>query len=85
MLLSVELTYYPFQESYIPPIKTTIEHLNSFDGIQVQTFPTATIMMGEYDVVMDAIKETVAWSYREFGRCVFIAKFLPEYNALKKQ
>jgi len=83
VILSAELTFYPFQETYIPPIKTTIEHLNSFAGIKVQTFPTATVLMGDYDLVMDAIKDTIAWSYREFGRCVFIAKFIPDYNALQ--
>ncbi len=83
MLLSVELTYYPFQESYIPPIKTTIDHLNSFKGVQVQTFPTATVLSGEYDSVMDAVKDTVAWSFREFGRSVFIAKFIPGTDVLE--
>ncbi len=82
MILSAELTFYPFQESYIPPIKTTIQHLNSYTGIKVQTFPTATILMGDYELVMDAIKDTIAWSHREFGRCVFIAKFIPDYAAL---
>jgi len=82
MILSVELTLYPLQDAYLPAIQTTIEHLNSFAGVKVETFPTATILMGDYDVVMDAIKDTVAWSYSEFGRCVFIAKFLPEYQAL---
>ena len=82
MILTVELTLYPFNESYIPPIKTTIERLNTYEGIQVQTFPTATVLMGDYDIVMDALKDCMAWSHREFGRCVFIAKFIPGYEAL---
>lgn len=82
MLLSVELTFYPFQESYIPPIKTTIEHLNSFKGVTVETFPTASILTGDYDAVMDAVKDTVAWSFREFGKSVFVAKFIPGKDVL---
>lgn len=82
MKLTVELTYYPFQSDHIPPIKGTIDHLNAFEEIQVQTFPTATIIVGDYDVVMDVIKETVAWSYQQFGRSVFVAKFIPAYAAL---
>lgn len=81
MNLTAELTFYPFQDSFLPPIKTTIEHIKSFNGIQSQTFPTATVVYGDYDLVMEMIKDTVAWSYREFGGCVFIVKFLPEYNA----
>ncbi|WP_086929509.1 YkoF family thiamine/hydroxymethylpyrimidine-binding protein [Agarilytica rhodophyticola] len=83
MILSVELTLYPFNESYLTPIKKTIEHLNSFDDIKIQTFPTATILMGEYEHVMDVLKETMAWSHQQFGRSVFVAKFLPGYEALK--
>ena len=56
MKLSAEITLYPFQESYLPPIKTTISHLGSFDGVEVRTFPTASILFGDYDKVMDAIK-----------------------------
>lgn len=84
MKLSVELTYYPLQDDYLPAIKATIEHLNSFvdAGVKVQTFPTATILMGDYDTVMDVLKDTVAWSYTHFGKSVFVAKFLPEYEAL---
>lgn len=82
MVLSVELTYYPFKEDYIPAIKQTIAHLNSFEGLKVRTFPTATIIMGPYDTVMDAIKNTVAWCYQQFGKSVFVAKFLPEVKAL---
>lgn len=83
MKLTAELTFYPFNEVNRPPIKATISHIQSFEGIQAQTFPTATVVFGDYDVVMDMIKNTVAWSYREFGRSVFIVKFLPDYNAFE--
>lgn len=82
MKLTVELTYYPFQNDHIPPIKGTIDHLNTFDDIQVQTFPTATIIVGDYGVVMDMIRDTVAWSYQQFGRSVFVAKFIPAHDVL---
>ncbi|PCK08305.1 MAG: histidine kinase [Alteromonadaceae bacterium] len=82
MILSAEITLYPFQEDFKPPIKATIKRLQSFTNITVNSFATATVLMGEYDLVMDAIKETMAWSHQEFGRCVFIVKFLPGYEAL---
>ncbi|MFL0811310.1 MAG: histidine kinase [Agarilytica sp.] len=82
MNISIELTLYPFKEDPIPPITACIEKLNSFEGLQVETFPTATIIFGDYDVAMDALKTTIAWSYSTFGRCVFVAKFLPNYKAL---
>lgn len=82
MKISVELTLYPFKEDPIPPIVATIDKLNSFDDLKVETFPTATIIFGDYEIVMNALKDTIAWSYENYGRCVFVAKFLPEYEAL---
>lgn len=81
MKLSVELTLYPLQEDYLPIIKQTIAKLNSFEELEVSTFPTATILIGEYEKVMAALNETIAWSYNSFGKCVFVAKFLPGYEA----
>ncbi len=82
MLLSAELTLYPLKDDYLAAIKDTIAKLNTFEGIKVQTFPTATIVMGDYDKVMSLINDIVKWSYETHGRCVFLVKFLPEYNAL---
>jgi len=81
MKLSVELTLYPLQDDYLPIIKACIKKINSFDNIEVNTVPTATIVVGEYDDVMLMVKETIAWSYEQFGKCVFVAKFLPGYEA----
>tara|TARA_B100000508_G_C11285874_1_gene192821 strand:- start:264 stop:515 length:252 start_codon:yes stop_codon:yes gene_type:complete len=82
MLLSAELTLYPLKDDYLEAIKDTIAKLNTFEGIKVQTFPSATIVMGEYDSVMNLINTIVKWSYETHGRCVFLVKFLPEYEAL---
>ncbi|WNO10172.1 YkoF family thiamine/hydroxymethylpyrimidine-binding protein [Teredinibacter sp. KSP-S5-2] len=82
MQLSAEITLYPLQEDYLTAIKATIEKINTFSGLKIQTFPTATIIMGEYQQVMSAIQETVRWSYENYGKCVFIVKYLPDYEAL---
>jgi uncharacterized protein YqgV (UPF0045/DUF77 family) len=81
-MLSVELTMYPFNSDYIPPIKAFIEKVNSFDQLEVKTFPTATIIMGEYDYVMDSLKTLLKWSYETQGKAVFVAKFLPNTEVL---
>ena len=83
MLLTAEISLYPFDPEYTLPIKAYIEKLNQYDGIQVQTFPTATIIMGEYEVVMAVINDSIKWSYENFGRGVFVTKFVPDYQALK--
>ena len=82
MMLSAEITLYPLRDNYLSPIEAVIEKLNTFPDVQVQTFPTATILMGDYDLVMSAIKETMRWSTEEFGKLIFVTKFLPGYSAL---
>ncbi|VUD51820.1 hypothetical protein TDB9533_01505 [Thalassocella blandensis] len=81
MKLSVELTLYPLQDNYIDIIRACIEKIHSFEGLSINTFPTATIVVGDYDNVMKMLNDVIAWSYTEFGKCVFIAKFLPGYEA----
>ncbi|WP_045856236.1 YkoF family thiamine/hydroxymethylpyrimidine-binding protein [Teredinibacter purpureus] len=82
MKLSVELTLYPLQNDYLPIIVETIEKLNTYEGVDVNTVPTATILAGEYSAVMFAINDVIAWSFNRYGKCVFVAKFLPGYEAL---
>lgn len=82
MQVSVELTMYPLQEEFIPKILAFIEKLNQEDDLKIQTFPTATIICGDYDKVMDCIKETIRWSTETQGKAVFLTKILPTYWAL---
>jgi uncharacterized protein YqgV (UPF0045/DUF77 family) len=81
MKLSVEITLYPLQDDYLPTIKACIDKINSFAGLDVNTVPTATIVVGEYADVMAMLNEVVAWSFETYGKCVFVAKFLPGYEA----
>lgn len=82
MKVSVDISLYPNQADFIPPIKDFIAQLNQYDDIQVQTFPTATIIMGDFDRVMDILKVEMK-AYREkHGMGIFVTKFLPGYEAL---
>ena len=80
MMITVELTMYPLQDNYRELIKDFIARLRSEAGLKVTTGPTLSVIIGEYDRVMDSLKELIEWSHTEHGRAVFIAKFLPGYN-----
>lgn len=80
MKLTAEISMYPLNEDFIPPIDAVIEKLNSFPSIQVNTFATATTLIGDYDTVMDALKETLAWSHEKHGKAVFVTKLIPGYE-----
>jgi uncharacterized protein YqgV (UPF0045/DUF77 family) len=78
--ITVELSMYPFNEDYKTLIKDFILELNKKEGLQVDTSPTSTMIHGDYDVVMDSLKEMIAWSYATHGRQVFVAKFIPGHE-----
>jgi uncharacterized protein YqgV (UPF0045/DUF77 family) len=79
MQTTAEISMYPVRDDYLPPIDGVIAKLNSFPGIKVDTFATATLLVGDYATVMAAIEETIAWSFAEFGTAVFVMKIIPGY------
>ena len=82
MKVSVDISLYPNNENYIPPIKDFIAQLNQYDDIEVQTFPTSTVVMGDFDRVMDILKVEIKAHREKHGMGVFVTKFLPAYEAL---
>ena len=73
---------YPNKEDFIPPIKGFIERINTYDGIKVVTFPTSTVVQGEYDHAMNCVKKTISKCHKEFKNAVYVMKVIPEYEAL---
>ena len=80
MNITVELSLYPFNSDYKTLIKAFIAELNKHEGLHTTTFPTSTMIHGDYDTVMDSLKELIAWSYQTHGREVFVAKFIPGHE-----
>ena len=81
MQVSIDISLYPNQENFIPPIKDFIEQLNQYSDIDVQTFPTATIVIGDFDRVMDILKIGIKTYREKHGMDVFVTKILPGYEA----
>ncbi|MFT4561196.1 MAG: hypothetical protein ACI9BW_000936 [Gammaproteobacteria bacterium] len=80
MNVTAELSMYPLREDFIPAIDAVIEKLNSFPDIEIQTFATATTLIGDFETVMTAMIDTIAWSYSTYGTAVFAAKIIPGYT-----
>lgn len=80
MQITVELSLYPFNSDYKTLIKDFIAELSAIEGLQTTTFPTSTMIHGEYNLVMDSLKKLIAWSYDTHGREVFVAKFIPGHE-----
>jgi len=76
MELSVEISKYPLSENYIPAIKDFIERLQATEGLSVLGNTMSTQVFGDYDLVMDTLKEEMRRSYEQFGKAIFVCKFI---------
>ncbi len=76
MQLSVDISKYPLADDYIPPIKDFIGRLNAIEGLSVVENTMSTQVFGDYDIVMDSLKEEIRRSYEKFGKAIFVCKFI---------
>ena len=76
MELSVEISKYPLSEDYIPAIKDFIERLQATEGLSVVGNTMSTQVFGDYDLVMDTLKDEMRRSYEQFGKSIFVCKFI---------
>lgn len=76
MEISVEISMYPLTEDYLGYIKDFIERLENIQGISVVGNTISTQIFGDYDRVMDILKKEIKASWDEFGRSIFVCKFL---------
>ncbi|WP_250458767.1 YkoF family thiamine/hydroxymethylpyrimidine-binding protein [Microbulbifer litoralis] len=76
MKLSVEISMYPLKDAYIPAIQDFIERLNGHPQLQVITNTMSTRVFGDYDLLMDTLKAEMRRSYEQFGRAIFVCKFI---------
>jgi uncharacterized protein YqgV (UPF0045/DUF77 family) len=82
MQLTAEITMYPLQDNYLEKIKAFIDELTCRSRVKRETFPTCTVLTGEYGEVMQLLSALMKWSHDTLGKAVFVVKFLPGYEAL---
>ncbi len=80
MILTVEISMYPLQANYIALITDFVAKLNTYPELRIVTTPTATMVVGEYERVMQTLTDMLRWSYQSHGKAVFITKFIADYN-----
>ena len=82
MKVTIDISMYPNKEDFIPPINGFIEKINCYEDLKITTFPTSTVVQGEYNHAMKAVQETIAQCYKEFNMAVYVAKIIPGYEAI---
>ena len=76
MRVAVDISLYPLDEDFIPPIKDVIGRLNTHDGIEVVTNPMATQVRGEYQDVMRVLTKEIGTTFEQVPKAVFTIKIL---------
>jgi uncharacterized protein YqgV (UPF0045/DUF77 family) len=76
MKLSVEISKYPLNQDYIPFIKDFIDRLNAHENLSVITNTMSTQVFGDYDLVMAVLNQEIKKSYEQFGKAIFVCKFI---------
>ena len=76
MKVAVDISLYPLDADFIPPIKDVIERLNSHAGCEVVTNAMSTQLRGEYDDVMAALNEEIRTTFEHVPKAVFAIKIL---------
>ena len=76
MKVSLEISMYPLADEYIPAIQSFIDDISRKPGIDTITNTMSTQLFGEFEVVMDALREGLRASWERNGKSVFVLKFL---------
>ena len=80
--VTIDVSMYPNKENFIPPIKGFIKTINTYSDLKITTFPTSTVVQGEYHHAMNSVKETISVCQKEFDNAVYVMKVIPNYKAL---
>jgi hypothetical protein len=75
MNTSVEISYYPLNVEYIPPIKDFIQRLHAHDAITVQTNGMSTQVFGKYGETMQILTTEIEKSF-SLPHSVFVLKII---------
>jgi uncharacterized protein YqgV (UPF0045/DUF77 family) len=76
MRIAVEISLYPLDADYVPPIKDFIERLNAHRGLGVETNAMSTQVVGEHDLVFAALAQETRVTFEADSRAVFVMKVL---------
>lgn len=76
MNISVEISMYPLNESYIPPILAFIAQLKADAAVTVISNTMSTQVFGPAERVFALLQEAMRASWVAHGKVVFVTKFI---------
>lgn len=76
MKATAEISLYPLNSDYIPPIDDFIARLNTHTGLTVITNATSTQISGDFNLVMDVLKQEVGTTFGQNEKFVVVVKLI---------
>ena len=76
MQVAVDISLYPLDENFIPPIKDIIDRLSQHDGVAVERNRMSTQIRGDFDVVMPVLTQEIRATFDNVPKAVFAIKIL---------
>ena len=74
--ISVDISLYPLKKDFIPPIDDFIASLKTYKNIEVRTNNMSTKIFGEYDVIMNILREELYETFYKEVNVVFNIKIV---------
>jgi uncharacterized protein YqgV (UPF0045/DUF77 family) len=76
MRIAVDISLYPLDADFVPPIQDFIDRLNRHPCLRVETNAMSTQVSGEHDEVFAALAAETRTSFESGRRAVFVMKVL---------
>ena len=76
MQVSVEISLYPLDQNYIPPIQEFIDRLNTYTELKVVENTMSTQVYGEYAKVLEILNSEMQRTHQHTPKAAFVMKVL---------
>ena len=76
MQVAVDISLYPLDADFIPPIDDVIGRLAKHAAVKIDTNPMSTQIRGEYDDVMGALNAEIRTTFDRVPHAVFAIRIL---------
>jgi hypothetical protein len=76
MIITVDISMYPLDNNYIPPITDFILDLRKHKGLNIVTNQLSTQVSGEFEVVTKALNTSMLKSMSEDRKVIFVTRYL---------
>jgi len=76
MKITVDISLYPLDSDFLPPIKGFIRRLRQFDGLELVTNQLSTQIRGEFQQVTEALNQCMFESMQSGKKMVFVTRYL---------